>query len=104
MRKIPRCIICGRGEKEGAMLIGRDNGCICTDCVENIHNYLHEMQPAKGSKQFAAQVKEDFKLLSPKEIHKYLDQYVIGQEEDRNRQDSSGPHHSQDAAPSVCHR
>lgn len=81
MRKIPRCIICGRGEKEGAMLIGRDNGCICTDCVENIHNYLHEMQPAKGSKQFAAQVKEDFKLLSPKEIHKYLDQYVIGQEE-----------------------
>ena len=80
-RRIPRCIICSRGEKDGVMLIGRDNGCICTECVENIHKYLHEMQPAKSSKQFAAQVKEDFKLLSPIEIHKYLDQYVIGQEE-----------------------
>ena len=81
-RKSPRCIICGRGEKDGAMLIGREDGCICTECVENIHNYLHEMEPSrKTGGKFAEKIREDFKLLSPVEIHKYLDQYVIGQDE-----------------------
>ncbi|MBO6222333.1 MAG: ATP-dependent Clp protease ATP-binding subunit ClpX [Bacteroidales bacterium] len=81
-RKSPRCIICGRGEKDGAMLIGREDGCICTECVENIHNYLHEMEPSrKTGGKFAEKIREDFKLLSPIEIHKYLDQYVIGQDE-----------------------
>ncbi|MBR6466126.1 MAG: ATP-dependent Clp protease ATP-binding subunit ClpX [Bacteroidales bacterium] len=80
-QKVPRCIICGRTEKDGALLIGRSSGCICTDCVENIHNYIHENRPSGDNKKFVSQIKEDFKLLSPKEIHKYLDQYVIGQEE-----------------------
>ncbi len=80
-QRIPRCIICGRTEKEGALLIGRSSECICTDCVENIHSYIHKNQPSLDNNKFVSQVKEDFKLLSPKEIHKYLDQYVIGQEE-----------------------
>ncbi|MBQ1883354.1 MAG: ATP-dependent Clp protease ATP-binding subunit ClpX [Bacteroidales bacterium] len=80
-KKTPRCIICGRTEKDGALLIGREEGCICTDCVENIHSYLSENQPSASRSNFAAQVKEDFKLLSPQQIHKYLDQYVIGQDE-----------------------
>ena len=64
------------------MLIGREDGCICTECVENIHNYLHEMEPSrKTGGKFAEKIREDFKLLSPVEIHKYLDQYVIGQDE-----------------------
>lgn len=77
----PGCIICGRTEKDGALLVGRSSGCICTDCVENIHNYIHDNQPAGDRGKFVSKVKEEFKLLSPKEIHKYLDQYVIGQEE-----------------------
>ncbi|MBR5399024.1 MAG: ATP-dependent Clp protease ATP-binding subunit ClpX [Bacteroidales bacterium] len=80
-QKVPRCIICGRTEKDGALLIGRSSGCICTDCVENIHNYIHENKPSSDNSKFISKVREDFKLLSPKEIHKYLGQYVIGQEE-----------------------
>ena len=80
-QQVPRCIICGRTEKDGALLIGRSSSCICTDCVENIHNYIHENQPVGDNRKFVSQIREDFKLLSPKEINKYLDQYVIGQEE-----------------------
>jgi len=80
-RKIPHCIICGRTERDGAFLIGREEGCICTDCVENIHDYLKDNQSKKSTGKFAQQVKQDFELLSPKEINAYLDQYVIGQDE-----------------------
>ncbi|MBP5693493.1 MAG: ATP-dependent Clp protease ATP-binding subunit ClpX [Bacteroidales bacterium] len=82
-RTAPKCIICGRGEKDGALLIGRSSGCICTDCVDNIHDYIHSNTASGDSKgkSYVSKVKEEFKLLSPREIHKYLDQYVIGQDE-----------------------
>ena len=77
----PRCIICGRSEKDGALLIGRSSGCICAECVENIHNYIQENQPAKDRGKLVSGVRDEFRELTPQKIHKYLDQYVIGQDE-----------------------
>ena len=78
----PRCIICGRTEHDGVILVGHGPECICTECVENIHRYITELNTdLKPQGMYADKVKEEFKLLSPKEIRKYLDQYVIGQDE-----------------------
>ncbi|MBR4437997.1 MAG: ATP-dependent Clp protease ATP-binding subunit ClpX [Bacteroidales bacterium] len=76
-----RCIFCSRGEKDGVLLLGGDMGCICSECVERVHEYLKEMKLSPVKSNYGEKVKEDFKLLTPKEIHKYLNQYVIGQEE-----------------------
>lgn len=68
------CIFCGRSEREVPLLHGID-ACICTDCVDRCHEFLHE------SDRKAAPVHGKIeKLLKPKEIHAYLDQYVIGQD------------------------
>ncbi len=71
------CIFCGRSEREVPLLRGLD-ACICVDCVENCHNYIMEsgiMRPASPKKLGRIE-----KLLKPKEIFDYLNQYVIGQE------------------------
>ncbi len=70
-----RCFFCGREEKDVEFLIQGMSGCICTDCVEMIEDYL-------SSNKVKPQAKPDLpvKTLTPKEIVAVLDQYVIGQE------------------------
>ncbi len=81
---VSRCIICGRSESEGAYLVGTERGCICMDCVEHLHDYIDEAKEngdGKRKSAYAESLKADFKLLTPKQIHAALDEYVIGQEE-----------------------
>lgn len=68
------CMFCGRSETEVPLLRGID-ACICTDCVQRCSEYIREagIVPARKHGKIA-------KLLKPKEIHEYLDRYVIGQE------------------------
>ena len=71
-----KCFFCGRSEKDVILVEGL-SGCICTDCVGMIDEYLKENIPGGRSKKKAAL---PTKILKPKEITAVLDQYVIGQD------------------------
>ncbi len=70
------CCICGRGGTEVKMLVAGNYGFICNECAQQANDFFKE--------QFAQQAKAksgEMKLLKPKEITAFLDNYVIGQEE-----------------------
>ena len=69
------CMFCGRTEREVPLMLQGLDGCICSDCVRMAQDYIRDFDrktPAKPEK-----VESDYK---PKDIHAYLDQYVIGQD------------------------
>ncbi|HHU88290.1 MAG: ATP-dependent Clp protease ATP-binding subunit ClpX [Sphaerochaetaceae bacterium] len=70
------CSFCGRGIKEVKRLIDGPGVAICDDCVHTCNDILK-------AEPYYSQVDEDFlgHIPTPKEIHEYLDDYVIGQEE-----------------------
>ena len=71
------CSFCGRGKDEVDILIAGDISAICNECAQQAVDYSKEaMSVRKGKKSVA-----DSKLLKPKEITSFLDQYVIGQDE-----------------------
>lgn len=58
------------------------SGCICTDCVEQIHEMLREQEDTQAAASAQAQraaLKKN--MPKPAEIKAYLDQYVIGQDD-----------------------
>jgi ATP-dependent Clp protease ATP-binding subunit ClpX len=71
-----KCSFCGREKKETKLLIAGFNAHICDRCIGQAHDILVE-EFAKTSHLESP----DFRLLKPIEIKKYLDQYVIGQDE-----------------------
>lgn len=73
-----RCVLCGRNENEVSTLIQGANGFICDDCIRLAGEYLDELsESARRAGKPIEKVTYNYK---PKEIHKYLDQYVIGQD------------------------
>ncbi len=71
-----KCSFCGRSRIEAEILIAGINGNICQDCVEQAQIILSEERSIKKPER-----SKELKLMKPGEIKKYLDQYVIGQEE-----------------------
>ena len=72
-----QCSFCGRKRDQVKMLISGNNGFICEECIDQAHGIVHEDQ--KSSPSSMAQSMEDLK--KPIEIKKFLDQYVIGQDQ-----------------------
>lgn len=71
-----KCSFCGRDQREAGVLISGVTGNICTSCVEQAWQIVNEEKRHSGkSKQ------KKNKLHKPHEIKKFLDLYVIGQEE-----------------------
>ncbi len=71
-----KCSFCGRDQREAGVLISGVTGNICTSCVEQAWQIVNEEKRHSGkSKQ------KKNKLQKPHEIKKFLDLYVIGQEE-----------------------
>jgi ATP-dependent Clp protease ATP-binding subunit ClpX len=71
-----KCSFCGRDKRDTNLLIAGISGHICDNCVEQAYEIVKE-ETKKGS-QFDINT---IKLLKPKEIKKFLDLYVIGQED-----------------------
>jgi len=71
-----KCSFCGREKQETLVLIAGLNAHICDACVHQAQIILEEELLADKHKSLP-----DFKLYKPVEIKRYLDQYVIGQEE-----------------------
>jgi ATP-dependent Clp protease ATP-binding subunit ClpX len=72
-RDLNKCSFCGRTEEETSFLIKGISGNICDECTKMCNTIIdadhqkHEL--------------DNFVLPSPKEIHKLLNQYVIGQDD-----------------------
>ncbi len=79
--KQPHCTLCGRPENEVPLLLQGVEGQICTECVTHAYQIIQqEFAPAaKNAKGKANKAK--FDLIKPVEMKKFLDQYVIGQDE-----------------------
>ncbi|NOY37956.1 MAG: ATP-dependent Clp protease ATP-binding subunit ClpX [Chlorobi bacterium] len=73
---VERCSFCGREKKDTRMLISGISGFICDSCVEQAHAIVEEELREKSSFSL-----KETQLLKPPEIKKFLDQYVIGQED-----------------------
>ena len=70
-----RCSFCGRAESETIELISNPNGLfICNYCVDTCNEILEE--------RMVSSPKDDtkFNLLTPQEIKKKLDEYIVGQD------------------------
>ncbi len=71
-----RCSFCGREKKDTNLLIAGISGHICDRCIEQAYSIVQEELGAHGEFDMG-----QIKLLKPQEIKKFLDLYVIGQEE-----------------------
>jgi ATP-dependent Clp protease ATP-binding subunit ClpX len=79
MAKNPlHCSFCGRSRDEVKILIAGQEGHICENCVEHAREIIEQelvIRDEKTASSFKLTVKK------PVEIKKFLDEYVIGQEE-----------------------
>lgn len=72
----PVCSFCGRSGEEVEKLIAGPGVYICNECIEVCENILKEEMKADKQKSVL-----HFKLPVPEEIKKYMDQYVIEQDD-----------------------
>ncbi|GIV36825.1 MAG: ATP-dependent Clp protease ATP-binding subunit ClpX [Cyclobacteriaceae bacterium] len=70
------CSFCGRSKKDVDLMISGIHAHICDKCVMQASQILQE---EKRNKYDASA--PSFKLIKPREIKKFLDEYVIGQDE-----------------------
>ncbi|MGB0513828.1 MAG: ATP-dependent Clp protease ATP-binding subunit ClpX, partial [Wenzhouxiangellaceae bacterium] len=70
--KVLYCSFCGKSQHEVRKLIAGPSVYICDECVELCNDIIREELEDAG-------VNEREHLPTPKEIHQFLDQYVIGQ-------------------------
>ncbi len=71
--KVLHCSFCGKDESEVKKIIAGPNGLyICSNCIEKCHDILVETEKSLEN--------TDINLLTPQEIKKRMDEYIIGQE------------------------
>lgn len=71
-----RCSFCGREKRDTNLLIAGISGHICDNCIEQAYEIVQEELKNKGDFDVDA-----IQLVKPTEIKKFLDLYVIGQDE-----------------------
>ena len=71
------CSFCGRKKSEVNMLIAGITGHICDYCIEQADEIIKQELEHSSKKELS----QNLTLQKPTEIKKYLDEYVIGQEE-----------------------
>ena len=73
------CSFCGRKKEDTLLLIaGGDGSYICDKCIVQANQVLQEELFLNEEKE---NVRQDFKLLKPREIKNFLDDYIIGQDQ-----------------------
>tara|TARA_B100000945_G_C20377357_1_gene595303 strand:+ start:104 stop:1336 length:1233 start_codon:yes stop_codon:yes gene_type:complete len=69
------CSFCGKNKQDTNILIAGNDAHICDACIEQAHYIVQEDVVSKKI------ISDDFKLLKPKAIKDYLDDFIIGQDE-----------------------
>ena len=75
LKKDRCCSFCGRTDKEVGFLITGIDGCICNECVERAAEIVRDAKQSGEKPSFTME-----SVPKPKEIKKFLDDYVIGQD------------------------
>lgn len=70
-----KCNLCGRKKNEVNLLLTGVDGHVCDDCIIKAYELIQEEFSTKDDFNIG-----ELKLLKPKEIKAFLDQYVIGQD------------------------
>jgi ATP-dependent Clp protease ATP-binding subunit ClpX len=78
-KNILHCSFCGRSRDEVKILIAGQEGHICENCVEHAREIIEQELMVKDDKNSSSSFKLTIK--KPVEIKKFLDEYVIGQDE-----------------------
>ena len=78
-----KCSFCGKTQEQVKKLIAGPDVYICDECVELCNEILDEEFLEKTEKSEEVEVKETdiTKIPKPHEIKKYLDEYIIGQDD-----------------------
>ncbi len=71
------CSFCGREKKDTNVLIAGINGHICDHCIRQAYGIVVEEMDVKER----GELSQNLRLVKPREIKEFLDQYVIGQDE-----------------------
>lgn len=70
-------MFCGRSENEVQLLLQGMDASICSDCVKLAGDYIRDYERSSSAAKPLGKIDS---LYKPKEIHAFLDQYVIGQD------------------------
>lgn len=71
------CSFCNRDKKDVKILIAGISGHICDTCISQAYKMISE----EGNAENRQKVQQALNLLKPNAIKKYLDEYVIGQDD-----------------------
>ena len=72
--KEQKCLFCGKPKSSGKRFIGGGGAIICSDCIKSSNDILNRLEQSE--------VKHIIKPVpKPKDIKKFLDSYVIGQDQ-----------------------
>lgn len=71
-----KCSFCGRSKNEVNLLVAGLEGHICDSCIEQAYGIVQEEIAYKRNKELL----NPLPLKSPKEIKRFLDDYIIGQD------------------------
>ncbi len=79
------CSFCGRSKNEVELLISGGEANICNNCIEQgfqlVQQELHGISPSKKSEKKKKNDSSKFDLRPPAELKKFLDNFIIGQDE-----------------------
>ena len=85
MSEIKTCSFCGKGENRVHSMFSAANSNICDECVEYCYEMIYGPGISKSGRKSVSKKRDSAlmsaKLLKPMEIKKFLDDYVIGQDE-----------------------
>jgi len=75
-RRVTTCSFCGKSSRDvGPMVEGPSDVYICANCVDLAHNIIRQ----EKRKLSSASAPSFGTIPSPRQIHEFLDQYVVGQ-------------------------
>ncbi len=75
------CSFCGRSQDEVSRMIAGNDVYICDNCINLCSSILEDEKKVSGKKVVGKSKKNEPKLIKPAEMKKYLDDYVVGQDE-----------------------
>ncbi|PHR70124.1 MAG: ATP-dependent Clp protease ATP-binding subunit ClpX [Arcobacter sp.] len=74
-----QCDFCGTNDSNENPIISGDKACICQACVSAAHEIMDHTKEESSNPSNLPVLREEVKLLTPKELKSILDDYIIGQ-------------------------
>ena len=75
----PKCLFCGKPKSSGKRFIGGGGAIICEDCIRSSNDILTRLNKADEERS-RNRLLDGNALMKPRDIVKFLNQYVIGQD------------------------